>query len=82
MRKKNFWVITQVVIGRVSYSIDTYNLGYFNSFDKAKSFLEEKYNRLCNIGYEPSGFLRNDWGWTYKSETFVEQYVISLATAG
>ena len=82
MRKKNFWIITQVVIGRVSYSIDTYNLGYFYSFDKAKSFLEEKYNRLCNIGYEPSRFSHNDWGWTYKSETFVEQFVISLATAG
>lgn len=82
MGKKNFWVITQVVVGRVTYSIDTYTIGYFDNFDKAKDFLKKKYNRLCNIGYEPSRFSHKDWGWTYKNDSFVEQVVISLATAG
>lgn len=82
MRKKNFWVVTQVVVGRVSFSIETYVLGCFDSFNEAKCCLEDKYIKLCKLGYETSKFARNDWELTYKSEFVILQVVINHATAG
>lgn len=82
MEKKSIWVVTLVVVRRVSLSVDTYALGWFNSFDEATSFLEIEYSRLCRLGYEPSRFLRNGCGWTYMSEFVMSQVIICLATAG
>lgn len=81
MEKKSYWVVTWVVIGRVTLSVNTYALGWFDDLNEAKSFLEDWYKNLCAEGYEPSAFERNIWGWTYKSEYLVSQVMISLAPA-
>lgn len=81
MEKKSYWVVTRVDVGRVTFSVNTYALRWFDDINEAKSFLESEYNNLCAQGYEPSGFERNIWGWTYKSEFLVSQVMISLAPA-
>ena len=79
MEKKSVGVVTNVVIGRVSFSVNTYALRWFDDLNEANSFLENEYKSLGAQGYEPSGFERNVWGWTYKSEFLVSQVMISLA---
>lgn len=82
MEKESFWVVTQVVVGRVTLSVNTFTLGWFNDFNEAKRFIEDEYKRHCTEGCEPSKFTHSDWGWTYKSKFFISQVMISLATAG
>lgn len=79
MEKKSFWIVTDVVIGRITLSVNTYARRWFNSIDEAKSFIEDEYNRLCTLGYEPSKFEHSDMGWTYKDDFQILQMVISLA---
>ena len=79
MEKKSVWVVTNVVIGRVTLSVDTYALRWFDDLDEAKRFLEDKYRSLCEQGYEPSRFTFRYMGWTYKDDYIVSQTVISLA---
>lgn len=79
MEKKNIWVVTNVVIGRVTLSVNTYALRWFDNLDDAKSFLENECKRLCKIGYEPSKFAHFDWGWSYESDYTITQVAISLA---
>lgn len=81
MKKKNVWVVTQVIVGRVSFTVDTYVIGWFHSLNEAKRFIEEEYKRLYKLSDEPSTISRNDWGWTYKSEFVISQMVISHAPA-
>lgn len=79
MEKESVWVVTRVIIGRVTLSVDTYAIGWFNSLNEARSFLEKEYERIITIGCEPSKFEHSDWGWTYKSDYIISQVVISLA---
>lgn len=79
MEKKSFWIVTKVEIGRITLSVNTYALRWFDSLDEAKSFIENDCNRLCTLGYEPSKFTHSDMGWTYKDDFEILQEVISLA---
>lgn len=79
MEKKCVWVVTNVVIGRVTLSVNTYALRWFDDLNEAKSFLKNEYRRLCTIGYEPSKFAHSDLGWSYESDYTITQVVISLA---
>ena len=81
MRKKNVWVVTQVIVGRVSFTVDTYVIGWFHSLNEAKRFIEEEYKKLYKLSSnEPSTISRNDRGLTYKSEYVISQIVINRAT--
>ena len=82
MEKKSVWVVTNVVIGRITLSVITYGLRWFDDIDEAKRFLEDEYRSFCEHGYEPSRFTFHHMGWTYKDDYMVSQYVISLAIAG
>ena len=82
MEKKSVWVVTRVVIGRVTLSVNTYALRWFDDFSEAVSFLEDEYESFCKNGCEPSKFEHCEWGWTYKSDYIISQLVISLATGG
>ena len=79
MEKESVWVVTYVAVGRVSLSVTTYALGWFNSLNEAKSCLENEYKELCTQGYEPSKFEHGELGWTYKSDYIITQVIISLA---
>lgn len=79
MEKESVWVVTQVVIGRITLSVNTYALRWFDSLNEAKSFIENEYNRLCTLGYKPSKFAHSDMGWTYKDDFEILQVMISLA---
>ena len=79
MEKKSVWVVTNVVIGRVTLSVNTYALRYFDDIDEAKRFLEDEYRSLCKQGYEPSKFTFSYMGLTYKDDYMISQRVISLA---
>ena len=82
MEKKCVWVVTNVVVGRVTLSINTYALRWFDDIDEAKKFLEDEYRNLCEQGYEPSRFTFSYMGWTYKGDYTVTQRMINLALGG
>lgn len=79
MEKKSFWIVTRVVIGRITLSVNTNALRWFDDIDEAKSFIENEYNKICTLGYEPSKFTHSYMGWTYKDDFEILQVVISLA---
>ena len=51
MANKTLYVVTQTVVGLVTQSVDTFVLGYLEELDDVKNFLKNKYDRLCNMGY-------------------------------
>ena len=79
MEKKCVWVVTNVVIGRVTLYVNTYSLRWFDDLDEAKRFLEDEYRSLCEQGYEPSRFTFRCMGWTYKDDYIILHREISLA---
>ena len=79
MEKKSYWVVTRVDVGRVSFSVNTNALRWFDGLNEAKSFIENEYKRLCWQGYEPSKFEHSELGWTYKDDYVMTQVMISLA---
>ena len=79
MEKKSFWIVTKVEIGRITSSVNTYALRWFDSLNEAKSFVENESNRIYTLGYEPSKFTHSDMGWTYKDDFEILQVVISIA---
>lgn len=79
MEKESYWVVTRVIVGRITFSVNTFALRWFDSLDEAKSFIENECNRLCTIGYKPSKFKHGNMGWTYEDDFQILQLVVSLA---
>lgn len=71
MEKKNLYVVTQTIVGLDELSVDTFVLGYSEELEGAKSILKYKYNKLCEMGYNPKLFKYGKWTWCYKSESVI-----------
>ena len=81
MDKKSLYVVTLVIVGRVSLTIDTFVLGYSETHDEAINLLQNEYDRLCKLGYEPSRFSHNKWGWIYTGCYVISKVEINIAKA-
>ena len=80
MANKTLYVVTQTVVGLVTQSVDTFVLGYLEELDDVKNFLKNKYDRLCNLGYDTSRFEHTKIGLIYKSDYVINKFEIHVAT--
>lgn len=81
MNKESLYVVTQVLISSVSLTIDTFVLGYSETLDEAINLLQNEYDHLCKLGYEPSRFSHNKWGWIYTGYYVISKVEINIAKA-
>lgn len=81
MEKKSLYVVTQAVLGRFSQTVDTFVLGYSETYDEAFGLIQNEYDRLCKLGYEPSRFSHNQRGWVYLGEYVISTVEIHIAKA-
>ena len=81
MVKKSLYVVTKTIVGRVSLTTDTYVLGYSNSREEAINLLLSEYEKTYELEYDPSKFVHNEIGWTYKSDFIITSVEIHVAIA-
>lgn len=78
MDKKSLFIVTQTIVGLVSYTIDTYVIGYSENKDVAERILRDEYVHMTKLGYDIS-FNPTNWVMYYESEYVKCKYQIKIA---